>query len=167
MQGLRARVLGHRLLGAARSTTVHRHDGEAGAWLELSHDGWARAFGLTQERRLYLDAATDELRGEDLLHPVVQPYQPRRRGPPLFLVCRFQLHPEVKASVANDRTSILLEGPTSGGWWLRNDAPEVSLEPSVWLVEGRPQRTRQVVMRTIMKRDGGARIRWKLCRTES
>jgi uncharacterized heparinase superfamily protein len=84
----------------------------------------------------------------------------------MFLISRFQLHPGVKASLAMDHKSILLQGPTAGGWWLRNDAPEVRLEPSVHLVEGRPQQAQQVVMKVLVKRDGMARIRWKLSAAE-
>ena len=166
LQGLRARVLGRRLIGAVRVAASQRHEGEGGTWLEAVHDGWARVFGLTQTRRLYLDSIADELRGEDLLAPADPPFQPRRGQTPLFLVARFQLHPEVKASLAMDHKSVLLQGPTGGGWWLRNDAPEVRLEPSVHLVEGRPQHAQQVVMRVLVKRDGTARIRWKLSAAE-
>jgi uncharacterized heparinase superfamily protein len=167
LQGLRARILGRRLIGAARSAVSQRHDGEEGSWIEVCHDGWARMFGLTQTRRLYLDSVADELRGEDLLFATEPPFRLRRGRPPMFLVARFQLHPDVKASLAMDHKSVLLQAPTGGGWWLRNDAPEVRLEPSVHLVEGRPQQAQQVVMRVMVKRDGMARIRWKLSAVES
>ncbi len=62
---------------------------------------------------------------------------------------------------------MLLQGAKSGGWWLRNDAPEVRLEPGVHLVEGRPQPSLQVIMRVPVRRDGTARLRWKLSATES
>ena len=48
----------------------HRQDTKNAVWLEASHDGWTRHFGLRHERRLYLDAGSDELRGEDSLVPV-------------------------------------------------------------------------------------------------
>ena len=93
--------------------------------------------------------------------------RPRKR--PVFLTVRFQLHPDVKASVALDHKSILLQprGTKGGaGWWLRNDAPDVSLEPAVRLAEGRPQPTSQVVLRCLVARGGTARIRWKLSRAD-
>lgn len=168
LQGWLARVLGHRLEGAAHAVTSRRHDADGACWLEMSHDGWERVFGLTHERRLYLDHTADELRGEDQLLPASEAPRPRNRRP-AFLVVRFQLHPEVKASVALDHQSILLQprGAKAGaGWWLRNDAPEVSLEPSVRLTDGRPHPTNQIVLRCLVNRAGTARIRWKLGRAD-
>lgn len=166
LQGWLAKVLGHRLEGVAAEVRTRRHDGEAASWLELSHDGWVEAFGLVHDRRLYLDRKTDELRGEDQISPVPGAVAPRRRRP-VFLTVRFQLHPDVKASLALDHRSVLLQPRSqdkggAGGWWLRNDAPEVSLEPAVRLTEGRPHHTVQIVLRGLLKRDGSARIRWKL-----
>ena len=53
-------------------------------------------FGLRHERRLYLDAAADELRGEDRLTPLkAKGGEDRRRFVPFAV--RFHLHPEVSA----------------------------------------------------------------------
>ena len=165
LQDLLARILGPRLEGGARHTGGRRHEGDDGVWLEYVHDGWVRDFGVTHERRLYLDPASDELRGEDALSPAVQPFV-RKSHRAMFLTVRFQVHPQVKASLAMDQKSVMLQGPTSGGWWLRNDSPEVRLEPAVYLVDGRPQHTQQIVMRTMVRRDGTARVRWKLSKAE-
>jgi uncharacterized heparinase superfamily protein len=160
MQGRLARILGRRLEGAPIAARLRRQDSEAAAWVDLGHDGWAPAFGLTHERRLYLDLKTDELRGEDQLLPLGA--IPPRGKRPVFLTVRFQLHPDVKASLALDHKSVLLQPKTGGGWWLRNDAPEVSIEPGVHLDGGRPHHASQVVMRLLLNREGQARIRWKL-----
>jgi len=77
---------------------------------------------------------------------------------------RFHLHPDVRASLALDQRSILFQAPTAGGWRLRNDAAEVSIEPSVHLLAGRPRRTEQVVLRSQIQGERGGRIRWKLSR---
>jgi uncharacterized heparinase superfamily protein len=166
LQGWLAKALGFRLQGACRSVRARRHDGGEAAWLELSHDGWAEAFGLRHERRLYLDCAADELRGEDQLVPIDES-GPRPQKRPLGLVVRFQLPPEVKASVALDHQSVLLQprGAKAGaGWWLRNDAPEVSLEPAARLQDGRPHPASQIVLRAPLGAGGTGRIRWKLSR---
>ncbi|MEI9891440.1 MAG: heparinase II/III family protein [Caulobacteraceae bacterium] len=79
------------------------------------------------------------------------------------------MHPEVKASLALDHKSILLQprnAKSGAGWWLRNDAPEVSLEPATRLEGGRPHPTHQVVLRCMLGRGGTARIRWKLSRAD-
>ena len=157
--GFRARTLGPRLAGGARTVDVRRHQAPEGVWLELSHDGWAGAFGLTHERRLFLDVIDDELRGEDRFVPL-------RAGASrnLPFSVRFQLHPQVKVSLARDQRSVLLQAPHARGWWLRNDAHEVTIEPAVHLAGGRARRTAQVVLRSQISGDRGGRIRWKLAR---
>jgi uncharacterized heparinase superfamily protein len=81
-------------------------------------------------------------------------------------VARFHLHTDVEASFWNDGRSILLVGRSGRDWWFRNDAPEVTLEPSVHFVGGLPQRTQQIVLRGTVRGDGGARVRWKVSPAE-
>lgn len=159
--GFRARFLGPRLEGGARVVDIRRHQGDEGVWLEGSHDGWAARYGLTHERRLFLDAPTDELRGEDRFVPLSA-----GAARPLSFTVRFHIHPDVRVTLARDQRSILLQGPTAGGWWLRNDAIEVSIEPSVHLLHGRARRTSQIVLRSQIRGERGGRIRWKLARAE-
>ncbi len=161
LTGRLARRLGHRLQGATRTVSVRRQDNEAAFWLELTHDGWAETFGLTHGRRLYLDRQIDELRGEDQLTPAGEGPAPPSRRPP-SLVVRFQLHPDVKASLALDQQSVLLQPKGGRGWWLRNDASQVAIEPGVHLEDGRPRHASQVVMKRPLGADRTARIRWKL-----
>jgi uncharacterized heparinase superfamily protein len=168
LQGWLAKALGFRLQGAFRAVSARRHDSGDASWLELSHDGWADAFGLRHDRRLYLDRAADELRGEDQLAPI-DGAGPRPHKRPLSLIVRFQLPPEVKASVALDHQSVLLQpraAKPGAGWWLRNDAADVSLEPAVRLQDGRPYPASQIVLRTPLVPGGSARIRWKLSRAD-
>ena len=165
LRGFAAAALGTRLVGAPRSVEVKRHDAEAAAWLEVTHDGWAKRFGLIHERKLYLDRTLEELRGEDNFRPVVEKELdgPRRYYP--FTV-RFHLHPDARASLARDHKSVLLKGPSDQGWWLRNDAIEVSVEPSLHIEGGLQRRTVQVVLRGQASGDKGGRVRWKLSRAE-
>ncbi len=165
LRGFAAAAMGPRLVGAPRKVGVKRHDAEAAAWLEVSHDGWAKRFGLIHERKLYLDRSLEELRGEDNLRPVVEKELdgPRRYMP--FTV-RFHLHPDARASLARDHKSVLLKGLSDQGWWLRNDAVEVSVEPSLFIDQGIQRRTVQVVLRGQASGDKGGRVRWKLSRAE-
>lgn len=165
LRGLPAAVLGPRLIGAPRTVDCQRQETDAAAWLAITHDGWLRRFGLVHERKLYLDRAAEELRGEDAFLPRTEkPLNgPRRYFP--FTV-RFHLHPEARASLARDRKSVLVKGPSDQGWWLRNDALEVSLEASVHLENGLARRTAQVVLRGQASADKGGRVRWKLSRAE-
>lgn len=169
--GVTAYGLGPRLLSAVRKVESRRHDSEAAAWLELNHDGWVRRTGLIHERRLYLDKAAGELRGEDSFAPRDEAKDdakaraaPRRYMP--FTV-RFHLHPDCRASLARDHKSVLLRGPSDQGWWLRNDAAEVSLEASAHFdADGTARRAQQVVLKGQVRLDKGGRIRWKLSRAE-
>jgi uncharacterized heparinase superfamily protein len=161
LRGFAAKVLGPRLTGAVRRVEAKRHEAPGALWLELAHDGWAERFGLRHERRLYLDVEADELRGEDRFTPVPGRRARTRRFVP-FMV-RFHLHPDVQVQIARDRKSVLLkvEGEERG-WWLRNDAIEVVLEPSVHYRLGQPRRSQQVVLRGQVRITDGARVRWKL-----
>ncbi|RAK57367.1 heparinase II/III family protein [Phenylobacterium deserti] len=162
LRGFPAQVLGPRLVSAPDKVEARRHEAEGAQWLEMSHDGWAERFGLRHERRLYVDVAADELRGEDRFSPTgAAPGPDGRRFIP-FMV-RFHLAPGVQAQVARDKKSVLLK-PEGGdaGWWLRNDALEVAIEPSVHYERGMPRRSQQIVLRGQARLESGARVRWKL-----
>ena len=82
-------------------------------------------------------------------------------------VVRFHLHPQVSALIARDRKSVLIkaEGQETG-WWLRNDALEVALEPSTHHQDGQTRHGQQIVLRGQARLDAGARVRWKLSAAE-
>ena len=157
-RGKIGKQFGARLKGGPTRVTARRQENPQGAWLELAHDGWEAAWGVRHERLLYLDRGSDELRGEDRLVPPV-PSASTRMAP---VAVRFHLHPSVKASLARDRKSVLLQGPTTSGWWLRNDAQDVSIEHSVHYENGQPKRSTQVVLRSHIPCGEGGKIRWKL-----
>lgn len=161
LRGFAAAVLGPRLVGGCGPVDAQRREAPGAIWLETSHDGWARRFGLRHERRLYLDIARDEVRGEDRLTALKAAKGQDRRFIPFTV--RFHLHPEVSALIARDRKSVLLkpEGDEAG-WWLRNDALEVALEPSFYCQDGELRRSQQIVLRGQARADSGARVRWKL-----
>lgn len=160
LSGFLASGLGSRLVGGPSQVEVSRNENEAGVWVELTHDGWAKAYGLMHERKLFLDLKAHELRGEDCFAPASPSAPPRRRLQAFTL--HFHLDESVQASLARDRRSVLLRGPSNHGWWFRNDAPDVALEPSVHFEAGLPRRTRQIALRGVIALDGTARVRWKL-----
>jgi uncharacterized heparinase superfamily protein len=162
LRGFSAKVLGPQLIGAVRRVDAKRHEASGALWLELAHDGWAERFGLRHERRLYLDVENDELRGEDRFAPVAGKGGAGGRKFVPFVV-RFHLHPDVQAQIARDKKSVLLKlDGDDRGWWLRNDAVEVVLQPSVHYRLGQPRRSQQVVLRGQVRISEGARVRWKL-----
>lgn len=162
LSGFAARVLGPRLRDAPDVRQVRRHEAAGALWVELEHDGWLRSQGFLHERRLYLDAQAEELRGEDRLVSVVKRKDAEGRRLVPFCV-RFHLAPQVSALVARDGKSVLIKADgQETGWWLRSDAREVALEPSVSYAGGQARHTQQVVLRAEARLEGGARIRWKL-----
>lgn len=159
--GWQAELLGARLMGRPLTVTHEERHGDGAVWLEMEHDGWAHAFGLLHQRRLYLDQRLDELRAEERLHVAPGQEQVRRAIAAPYAV-RFHLEPGVQASLARDRRSILLRGHSGRGWWFRTDGPDVAIEPSVHVEEGLTHRSLQVVVRGSARTDAETRIRWKL-----
>ena len=160
-----SRSLGSRIVGGAVRVDSRRKQNDTGLWLELSHDGWAAEFGLLHERRLYLDLASDELRGEDAFTAVPSSVV-ARAGRSIPYAARFHLAPGVRASLARDGRSVLLRGASDRGWWFRNDAAEVEIAPAVVIegVEGR--RAQQIVLSGRLDGREGGRLRWKLSPVE-
>ena len=163
LRGFRAAALGPRLVGAYEAVEARRQEAEGALLVELSHDGWVKRFGMRHERRLYLDMASDELRGEDALVPVdpAGVGEEGRRFIPFKI--RFHVHPDVSASLARDGKSVLLRASEDDhGWWLRNDAQSADIETSVYFQDGKPRRAQQVVLRGQARAESGAKVRWKL-----
>lgn len=166
LSGGRAQTLGPRLTGGPTRVDSRRQENGGGAWLELAHDGWAQAFGLIHERRLFLDPSLDELRGEDAFvrAPNTQAStSPKRQIP---YAARFHLAPHVRASLARDKRSVLLRGPSDRGWWFRNDAPDVAIEASTIVDFGEVRRSQQIVLSGHLDEETGGRVRWKLTPVE-
>lgn len=159
LTGAPARVLGPRLVEGPLRVEARRNEADGGVWLDLAHDGWVARCGLLHQRRLFLDPATDELRGEDRLTPAADVRAPQ--GVRAFTVV-FHLAAGVDASVARDGRSLLLRAPHEGGWRLRNDAAEAALEPSLVVRDGVARRGVQVVLRAATTMAGEGRVRWKL-----
>ena len=159
--GWMGRMLGARLVGGATRAEAKRVEAETGQWVDFDHDGWA-SLGLIHHRRLYLDLAADELRGEDQFTPTDAPSDTRV----IAYAVHFHLPPEVEAVVARDNRSVLLRGASSKGWWLRNDAVDVRVEPDVHFRDGQQLPTRQVVLLGHLRADRGGRVRWKLAAVE-
>lgn len=156
LQGLRYKV---------RSRRVEAE--ESGTLLELEHEGWRPRFGLKHERRLYVDAQRDELRGEERLTPMATGKKLQNMPASVPYAVRFLLHPEVQASLARDRKSILLRGPGGRGWWLRHDAADVALGEGTVFEKGSPRKTTLIVLNGTARLDTPTRLRWKLSPAES
>lgn len=158
--GWKGELLGPRLLADRVHITRDHQQTDDAIWLEVEHDGWMGLYGLLHQRRIYVDQKHDELRAEERLHPPKGREAPDRIAAPYAL--RFQLEPGVQASLARDRRSILLRGPSGKGWWFRSDGPDVAIEPAVHIEDGLTRRALQIVVRGSVRTDAETRIRWKL-----
>lgn len=165
LRGLAARALGPRLAGGPTFVWAHRTEAPEGVLVDMGHDGWLQRLGLWHQRTLFLSAG-GELRGEDAFIPQVKgdPKGPRHY---VSFTVRFHLYPEVSASVARDKKSVLLRSGADPGWRLRNDATDVLVEPSLHFRNGEERRTSQIVLKGQVRADIGGRVRWKLTREES
>jgi uncharacterized heparinase superfamily protein len=134
---------------------AERHEAEGAQWLEASHDGWRRPFGVVHRRRLYLSQNGDNLGGEDILEPNTQGSEP----PPFLL--RFHLHPDVAVETDEDGRTVLLHPPSGQGWRLRSHGARAALEESVYVAGGEARRGAQVVLRA---EPGTDRVQWAITR---
>ncbi len=137
--------------------TCQREEAEGSTWLELSHNGYARQFGVVHRRRLFLSANGDDLRGEETLEG---------DGRGRFAI-RFHLHPRAQASLVSDGSAALLRLPSGLGWRLRASGGTLVLADSVYLGRrGEMKRAQQItisglvegrdmVVKWALRREGG------------
>lgn len=147
------------LTGKRRATTsATRNETEEAVWLEMEHDGYGSKFGTTHRRRLYVDLAGNDLRGEDTL---IGP------GGQAFSI-RFHLHPKIQVSLLSNHASALLRTPGGTGWRLRAAGADMTLADSIYLA-GQNQaadevkRTQQIILTGVTGTDG-ATVKWALQR---
>lgn len=167
--------------------TRMRSEAEGAIWLDGSHDGYVRGFGLLHRRRLWIAAGGDELRGEDHLYPpgheddtkppatrTGNPDAPRklwpwRQGRPRSFAVRFHLHPGVSASALQEDHAVLLRLPLGAGWRFRAEGGNVTIEDSIYVGNGEMRRTRQIVVTGGVSASGprpGATVQWAFTRVK-
>ncbi len=169
--GFKAKVLGKAVVNGSDEVKASRKDQPAGVWLESSHNGYMKDFGLSHRRRLFIKSGGNDIRGEDgLLVPIGA--SPLSRDEIPFDI-RFHLHPKVRATLAQDLHSALLIQPGHVGWRFRTDGGPMRIEESVYLAHGdRPVRAQQIVIsgRAFADSDGETksnRVRWSFRRLEA
>jgi len=143
---------------------ARRQDSQGSAWVELEHDGWLKAHGLVQHRRLFANMEADEIRGEESFLPSRQKRGRKAHYAPFST--HFHLAPNVKADLGADRRTVLIQNPADERWVLRHDALEVSLERSVCLRDGALVQICQIVLQGQSTPVDGGQIRWKLNRAQ-
>ena len=159
--GLAARVLGHRLKPENWHVTCRRVEDTTGVWLETSHDQFAASHGVRYNRRLFVDTAGEDLRGEDVLMPASS----KSKYIAARFHLRFHLHPQVSATLQGGSSSVLLVSHGGHGWQFRF-APQadqiLKIEESVFMGDdGIPQRCQQIAIAgTLQPKD--TQMKWAM-----
>lgn len=121
--------------GAVKSVSAERRDYEGARLVEVCHDGYAAAFGITHRRAVFLDSGGDDVRGEDTVSGGhAEPFS-----------IRFHLHPDVRASMVAGGGEVIMKPPRGRGWRFHCRYP-VMLEESVSFFDGRHHRAQQIVV---------------------
>ncbi len=139
------------LLGlGVEEVTAQLRSSEEGQWLEASHDGYARRFGMIVRRRLFLSPDGQDLRGEDVIEPAPQSRLKRRSERDFTL--RFHLGPGIEATPTADGLGALLKLPQGRVWAMKTRAGagstgQVVIEASLWVdPAGTLHKTQQLVV---------------------
>ena len=159
--GLAARRLGARLTAEDWQVTSRRAEDKSGIWLETSHAIFLETHGVRHNRRFFIDARGEDVRGEDFL--LADMKHVPREGAGFHL--RFHLHPDVSANMQGSGDAVLLMTSSGHGWQFRvglEDGLSMRMEESVYMGRnGVPQRARQLAIRGRL-RHTDTLIRWAL-----
>ena len=158
------KVVGDAVEFVAGPVKATRKEQDGGIWLESHHEGYMGDYGLAHRRRLFVPSDGGDFRGEDSLFAPVGSV-PIRRDEVEFAI-RFHIHPIVRVSLSQDKSSALLVVNGKAGWRFRTDGGQVALEDSVYLATGTsPMKTQQLVIygHAFCDSDGESRskrVRW-------
>ncbi len=150
-----AEVLSGGGIGARPTETGgQRREADGNFLVEAHHDGYRKLTGLVHRRALYLAPDGNDVRGEDcLIGSAGQNF-----------AIRFHLHPRIQASLAQDRSTVLLRLPNGTGWRFRMGEGSLALEDSVYCPDGFTiRRTLQIAVHGTTG-DGTTTVRWALRR---
>jgi uncharacterized heparinase superfamily protein len=164
---------GPRRLGGVEEVLVEARGGKEGQLVEARHDGWRKRFGYDHQRRLWLSADGDDLRGEDHLLPA-RTGLPLRRTETLPVAIRFHLGPGATATLTQDGKGALIILPGArpqqdSAWAFRasfNHAPgHLAIEPSL-LVEpdGATNEIQQLLLTCLLDPGQAGDVSWSFRR---
>ena len=154
-------VMGGGLAKKPRNAPSKRDEADSALLIKASHDGFIDKTGHQHQRRLFLSAGGDDLRGEDNI-----------TGPEgSAFALRFHLHPGVTAMPIRSGREILLRLPSGHGWRFKASMTvgdgRISLEDSVYFgtgtTTGNGRRCQQIVL-TGTTSDGNTLVKWGLKR---
>lgn len=150
------RRLAGRIVAGPREVIADRRSAASGEWLEFSHDGYAREFGLLHRRKLALTSAW--LVGEDQLVTLGAEQAND-------FVLRFHVHPNVALSPTSDGCGIDIVSPGGIRLTFEVEGLTPAIEESVFFAApGAPRRCAQIVVagRALPE----AHVRWSFTRVD-
>ncbi len=134
--GLAARTFGAALIDGPSLVSVRQAQDATGQWLLATQDGYVASHGLLQERRLFVGARGQEVRGEDILTVADarsrSQFDRAARDGRVGFVARFHLHPAIGIEFDPGRQLVTLTLPTGEAWVFRAGGGTVALEDSVY-----------------------------------
>ncbi len=164
LQNWKRRIVGEAIDRVAGPVKATRKEQESGIWLESHHEGYMGDYGLSHRRRLFMPREGHDVRGEDGLFAPMGSVPIRRDQVPFAI--RFHIHPKVRVSLSQDKSSALLVVDGKAGWRFRTDGGSLTLEDSVYLGTGSaPLKSQQLVIygAAFCDSDGESRsnrVRW-------
>ncbi|MEE8370536.1 MAG: heparinase II/III family protein [Sphingomonadales bacterium] len=149
-------------LGAGLGETwFERNENEEGIWVEAWHDGFAGRFGFRHQRRIYLNAAGTDLRGEDRLLPAPAGWR-RFFGLKKSQPCTvsFPLHPKVTASLTEQGSAVILRLGSKKGWVFKARGGDIQIEDGIYYRGfGFGAKTSRIVLKALSD-DEGLSLNW-------
>ena len=116
-----------------------------------------KPFDLSHYRRILLHKGGGVIQGEDWLYAEKLN---NKKNDNLSVTCRFHLAPEVSAHISKSG-SVIIDIPHYGQRIFNTGSGKISLEESVYVGAGYPQRTKQIVIHATMN-SPLLKIRWAM-----
>jgi uncharacterized heparinase superfamily protein len=146
--------LAGRIIAGPSNVHVERREGEGATALLLTHDGYAREFGLIHGRDLALARDGSVLSGRDRLFACETA---RARNAPEEFALRFHLHPRVRVTGGGASAELALANGVT--LLFEAEGGEMRIEDSIFFASvGGARRTSQIVLRG--KAAAGVDLRW-------
>ena len=121
---------------------VDRNEDNGSLWINASHDGYRPIYGLIHQRRIYINSAGDDIRGEDLILK-----ESIGKKTPRGFSLRFHLHPSVQVSLVQNGNAALLRLPSGIGWRFVAEGGTMSLAESIYMGgQEEVRRSEQIVL---------------------
>jgi uncharacterized heparinase superfamily protein len=122
--------------------------------IEASYDGYSKIFGLVHRRLIKLVPDGGEIQGEDnLIGSGGHRYN-----------LSFHLHPNIQATILQDKCSALLKPRRGAGWRFTCLDRAIALEESIYFDGGRTRRRTQQIVVFGPLGETGATVKWRLSR---